>query len=202
MISNLEEFIPVKSINYISSLIEKEKIQFKVVKQRRSKHGDFKRTINGDYIITINRFYNQYRFILTLIHELAHYFVTIKYFKAKPHGKLWKNKFKELLNPLLDKSVFPNDLLKYLSRHMENPKSTFSYDIELSKVLDKYDNSRQKYFYLDQVKDGEIFFYGDGNKFLKIKKRRKRYLCESLLNKKKYLFLGNAKIKIDENSSN
>ena len=202
MISNLEEFIPVKSINYISSLIEKENIQFKVVKQRRSKHGDFKRTINGDYIITINRFYNQYRFILTLIHELAHYFVTIKYFKAKPHGKLWKNKFKELLNPLLDKSVFPNDLLKYLSRHMENPKSTFSYDIELSKVLDKYDNSRQKYFYLDQVKDGEIFFYGDGNKFLKIKKRRKRYLCESLLNKKKYLFLGNAKIKIDENSSN
>ena len=84
MISNLEEFLPVNSINYVSSLIEKENIQFKVVKQRRSKHGDFKRTINGDYIITINRFCNQYRFILTLIHELAHYFVTIKYYKAKP----------------------------------------------------------------------------------------------------------------------
>ena len=85
---------------------------------------------------------------------------------------------------------------------MENPKSTFSYDLELSKVLDKYDNSRQNYFYLDQVKDGEIFFYGDGNRFLKIKKRRKWYLCENLLNKKKYLVLGNAKIKIDENSRN
>ncbi len=202
MISSLEEFIPAKSINYVSSLIEKENIKFKIVKVRRSKHGDFKRTINGNYIITINRFYNKYRFILTLIHELAHYFVTIKYYKAKPHGELWKNKFKQLLNPLLDKSVFPNDLLKCLSKHMENPKSTFSYDLELSKVLDKYDNSRQKYFYLDQVKDGKIFFYGDGNRFLKIKKRRKRYLCENLLNKKKYLFLGNAKIKIDENSSN
>ena len=202
MISSLEEFIPAKSINYVSTLIEKENIQFKIVKVRRSKHGDFKRTINGNYIITINRFYNKYRFILTLIHELAHYFVTIKYYKAKPHGELWKNKFKQLLNPLLDKSVFPNDLLKCLSKHMENPKSTFSYDLELSKVLDKYDNSRQKYFYLDQVKDGKIFFYGDGNRFLKIKKRRKRYLCENLLNKKKYLFLGNAKIKIDENSSN
>ena len=85
---------------------------------------------------------------------------------------------------------------------MENPRSTFSYDLELSKVLDKYDNSRHKYFYLDQVKDGDTFFYGDGNKFLKIKKRRKRYLCENLLNKRKYLFLGNAKIKLDENSSN
>ena len=189
MISSLEEFIPVKSIDYVSSLIEKENIQFKIVKERRSKHGDFKRTINGDYIITINRFYNQYRFILTLIHELAHYFVTIKYYKAKPHGELWKNKFKQLLKPLLNKSVFPNDLLKCLSKHKENPKSTYSYDLELSKVLDKYDNSRQKYFYLDQVKDGEIFFYGDGNRFLKIKKRRKRYLCENLLNKKKYLFL-------------
>ena len=67
MISSLEEFIPTKSINYVSSLIEKENIQFKIVKVRRSKHGDFKRTINGNYIITINRFYNKYRFILTLI---------------------------------------------------------------------------------------------------------------------------------------
>ena len=106
------------------------------------------------------------------------------------------------MNPILDKSVFPNDLLKYLSKHMENPKSTFSYDLELSKVLDKYDDSRHKYFYLDQVKDGDTFFYGDGNKFLKIKKRRKRYLCENLINKRKYLFLGNAKIRLDENSSN
>ena len=202
MISNFEEFIPVKSINYVNSLIEKEKIQFKIVRERSSKHGDFKRTINGDYIITINRFYNPYRFVLTLIHELAHYFVTIKYYKAKPHGTLWKNKFKQLLNPILNKSVFPNDLLKCLSKHMENPRSTFSYDLELSKVLDKYDNSRHKYFYLDQVKDGDTFFYGDGNKFLKIKKRRKRYLCENLVNKRKYLFLGNAKIKLDENSSN
>ena len=56
MISNLKEFIPVKSINYVNSLIEKEKIQFKIVRERSSKHGDFKRTINGDYIITINRF--------------------------------------------------------------------------------------------------------------------------------------------------
>jgi hypothetical protein len=196
MISNLEEFIPVKSINYVSSLIEKENIQFKIVKKRRSKHGDFKRTINGDYIITINRFCNQYRFILTLIHELAHYFVTIKYYRAKPHGKLWKNKFKQLLNPLLNKSVFPNDLLKCLSRHMENPKSTFSYDLELSKVLDKYDNSRNKYFYLDQVKDGDTFFYGDGNKFLKIKKRRKRYLCVDTEDRRKYLFLPHAKVQV------
>ena len=41
MISNLEEFIPVKSINYVSSLIEKENIQFKIVRERKSKHGDF-----------------------------------------------------------------------------------------------------------------------------------------------------------------
>jgi hypothetical protein len=67
MISNLKEFIPVKSINYVSSLIEKENIHFKIVRERSSKHGDFKRTINGEYIITINRFYNPYRFILTLI---------------------------------------------------------------------------------------------------------------------------------------
>tara|TARA_B100001063_G_scaffold81050_1_gene75415 strand:- start:858 stop:1466 length:609 start_codon:yes stop_codon:yes gene_type:complete len=202
MITNLKEFIPLKSINYIASLIEKENIQFKIVKERNTKHGDFKRTIYGDYIITINKFYNPYRFVLTLVHELAHYFVTIEHYKPKPHGKLWKSKFKNLLEPILNESVFPKDLLNCLLIHMKEPKSTFSYDLVLSKVLDKYDNSNEKYSYLDEVQDGEIFIYGDGNKFLKIKKRRKRYLCENLHTKRKYLFLGNAKIKIYENSSN
>ena len=85
MISNLKEFIPINSLGYVSSLIENEKIEIKIVNERSTKHGDFKRTRNGDYIITINKFSNQFRFLLTLIHELAHYFVTLEFKNSKPH---------------------------------------------------------------------------------------------------------------------
>jgi hypothetical protein len=202
MISNLKEFIPINSLGYVSSLIENEKIEIKIVNERSTKHGDFKRTRNGDYIITINKFSNQFRFLLTLIHELAHYFVTLEFKNSKPHGNLWKNRFRNLLNPILNELVFPRDLLKHLINHMKNPKSSFSYDIELSKVIDKYDLKEKEYSYLDEIDIGQIFVYGDGNKFIKNKKRRKRYLCTNLLTKRQYLFLGNAKVKIYENSSN
>ena len=39
MISNLKEFIPINSIGYISSLIENEKIEIKIVNERSTKHG-------------------------------------------------------------------------------------------------------------------------------------------------------------------
>jgi len=68
-------------------------------------------------------------------------------------------------------------------------------------VIDKYDLNEQEYSYLDEIDDGQTFVYGDGNKFVKNKKRRKRYLCTNLLTKRQYLFLGNAKIKIYANSS-
>ena len=111
MISNLKEFIPINSLGYVSSLIENEKIEIKIVNERSTKHGDFKRTRNGDYIITINKFSNQFRFLLILIHELAHYFVALEFKNSKPHGNLWKNRFRNLLNPILNELVFPRDLL-------------------------------------------------------------------------------------------
>ena len=65
----------------------------------------------------------------------------LEFKNSKPHGNLWKNRFRNLLNPILNELVFPRDLLKHLINHMKNPKSSFSYDIELSKVIDKYDLS-------------------------------------------------------------
>ena len=194
MIKELETYIPSNLVLYVRSLVENEAIDFKVVNQRSTKHGDF-RYNNDRYTITINKTSNKYRFLLTLIHELAHFFVFKNNRLARPHGLLWKQKFQSLLNPILNKEYFPINLLSELIDHMKNPKSSFCYDINLSKKLDLYDNTND-IVYLDQLNDGEIFYYRKLGKFKKINKRRKRYLCLRIDNDKKYLFLGNTKVKL------
>ena len=194
MIKELETYIPSNLVLYVRSLVENEAIDFKVVNQRSTKHGDF-RFNNDGYTITINKTSNKYRFVLTLIHELAHFFVFKNNRLAKPHGLLWKQKFQSLLNPILSKDYFPINLLSELTDHMKNPKSSFCYDINLSKKLDLYDNVNDN-VYLDQLNDGEIFSYRNLGKFKKINKRRKRYLCLRIDNNKKYLFLGSTKVKL------
>ena len=194
MTKELETYIPSNLVLYVRSLVENEAIDFKVVNQRSTKHGDFRYNKNR-YTITINKTSNKYRFVLTLIHELAHFFVFKNNRLAKPHGLLWKQKFQSLLNPILAKEYFPSILLSELIDHMKNPKSSFCYDINLSKKLDLYDNTND-IVYLDQLNDGEIFNYRNLGKFKKINKRRKRYLCLRIDNDKKYLFLGSTKVKL------
>jgi SprT protein len=194
MIKELETYLPSNLVLYVRSLVENEAIDFRVVNQRSTKHGDF-RYCNDRCTVTINKTSNKYRFLLTLIHELAHYFIFKNNRLAKPHGLLWKKKFQSLLNPILKQEYFPADLLFELNEHMKNPKSSFCYDINLSKKLDLFDNAKEN-IYLDQLNDGEFFYYKNLGMFKKINKRRKRYLCLRIDNNKKYLFLGSAKVSL------
>lgn len=181
-------------VDYVKSLTEHKKLNIKVVKPRKTKHGDF-REKNSNYTITINNTNNKYRFLMILIHEMAHFNVLKKNIKEKPHGHYWKNEFKKLASPILNNKVFPVNLLILLKKHMANPKSSFSYDSDLVKELNKYDTNSD-FTYLDEVKDGLRFKYENNKIFQKIKKRRKRYLCIDMKERRKYLFLPHAKVQV------
>ena len=181
-------------VDYVKSITEHEKLTINVVKSRKTKHGDF-RERNGNYIITINDTINEYRFLMILIHEIAHFNILKNKIKEKPHGQNWKNEFKKLAKPILNSKVFPADLLILLKTHMFNPKSSFSYDSDLIKELNKYD-SNSDFTYLDEIKDGLRFKYENNKIYQKIKKRRKRYLCVDIDDRKKYLFLPHAIVQV------
>ena len=76
---------------------------------------------------------------------------------------------------------------------MKNPKSPFSYDSNLSKELDKFDDENDDLVYLDELPSNSVFIYR-GKRFQKIEKKRKRYLCECVPDKRKYLFVSHAKV--------
>ena len=69
---NILSLVPKEVNDYVESLIINQNLIIKIVPKRKTKHGDFRKTNNKD-IITINHIENKYRFLLILIHELAHF---------------------------------------------------------------------------------------------------------------------------------
>ena len=187
--------VPHEVNDYVKSLIEGQDLIIKTVPIRRTKHGDYRKSNNKD-IITINYIDNKYRFLLILIHEFAHFNVYKKNIRTSPHGTIWKNEFKKLLQPILDKNIFPNGLQILIQSHMKNPKSSFSYDSPLEIELNKYDNDYKNYTYLEDIDIGNIFRYNNDKLYKKIEKRRKRYLCIENDSGRKYLFLPHAKVEL------
>lgn len=187
--------VPNEVNDYVKSLIEDQDLIIKTVPKRRTKHGDYRKSKNKD-IITINHMDNKYRFLLILIHELAHFNVYKKNIRTSPHGQIWKKEFKKLLQPILDINLFPNGLQILINEHMKNPKSSFSYDSLLEMELNKYDNDNDNYTYLEEIDIGDIFRYNNDKLYKKIAKRRKRYLCIESDSGRKYLFLAHAKVEL------
>ncbi len=190
----IKEAIPISSVEIVNSYLLKWNVNIKIVKKRKSKHGDFKIKKDGSHEITINNSQNKYRFLITLIHELSHYIAFNDYgYKIKPHGIEWKRTYKKNMLPLLNPLIFPDKLLSLLANHMKNPKASSDSDFNLTLELKKYDIKSDKVFIFELI-NGTIFILDNGRKFKKIKKRQKRYECLELKSGKIFLFSPHAEV--------
>lgn len=198
--SEIENYIPQKAVFHIKLLLAEYKPILKITKPRNTKLGDFRPSLVGNrpHIISVNSDLNQYSFVLTLVHEIAHLFCWEKNGRSvKPHGLEWKILFKELMLPILNPMVFPEELLKPLAKHLKNPKSSTVYDVNLKRVISNYD-SNEKQFYLEDLHFNQSFRI---NKriFIKLERQRTRYKCRDIANNRLYLINGVAAVEIVEN---
>ena len=90
----------------VQYLIEQNNLSLKIVNQRETKHGDFRKMPDGTFQITVNNNLNQYQFLLTLVHEIAHHITHQKFGRVQPHGKEWKKVFQHLMLPFLKPDIF------------------------------------------------------------------------------------------------
>jgi len=197
----LEQKLPVASVQYCWDLWYEDPFQFTISKSRSSKLGDFRyRTDRTVQHITINHDLNPYQFLITYVHEVAHYRAFKQYgLKIKPHGLEWKKSFQKLMSPMISDLVFPKDVLIPLKRYLINPKASTGADLFLSRELRKYDkfNEDKNTVYLSDVRPGENFIL-KGRRFKKETTRRTRILCLELNTGKKYLISGNAEVALGE----
>ena len=71
MQETLEKYIPQASVSPIFQLIKKYNLQLKIVNERVTRHGDYRKLPNGLHQITVNANLNPFRFLITLLHEIA-----------------------------------------------------------------------------------------------------------------------------------
>ena len=188
----LQKYLPDEALNGVLDLTNEYPCHLKIVSKRKTKHGDFKRFSDGKVQITINNDLNQYRFLLTLIHEYAHLVTFQKYKKVKPHGKEWKENFKMLMLPFLHPGVFPADILHALAKYLINPKASSDGDIKLSLAFRNHDRLSDKRL-IFEIPDNSRFSYRNRT-FVKGRKRRTRYECVEILTHKKYIFHPHAEV--------
>lgn len=192
MKSNYENYIPQKAIPFVAFLVNEHNFTLKIVNQRQTKHGDFRSLPNGKFQITVNNNLNKYQFLLTLIHEIAHHVTHQKFGRVQAHGKEWKTVFQHLMLPFLSPEIYPKEILPYLAKYLKNPKASTDADVNLSLALRGNNAETGKHFIFD-IPFGSFFLfknviYKRGNK------RRTRYECLNMNNKKVYLFNQNVEV--------
>jgi hypothetical protein len=183
----LEGKVPEAAIEYCFKLWELYPFQFKLNRKRLSKLGDYRYDPRDQsHTVTVNSDLNPYQFLITYIHEVAHRVVHKPRSRQLPHGAQWKSKFQELILPMLNPSIFPDDVLRVLAKHMKNPKASTAADPKLVKVLAQYDSNTMQLPTLESVINGEEFYLRK-RKFRKLEVKRTRALCLDLVNNRRYL---------------
>lgn len=196
MSSVLKEYLPTKAIASVENLLKTYKVHLKIVNERQSKHGDYRPLPEGGHQITINANLNPYRFLITLIHEIAHLLVFINYGRyTKPHGIEWKLTFQKLMLPLINPQIFPANLLPVIADHFKNPRASSDTDARLSIALKGYDPPTGKR-YIFEIPLGTHFSLPNGQVFIKGEKLRKRYKCKDLSTGREYVFQPNAQVEV------
>ena len=191
----LKKYIPENAITRTIKLLEDDKLRVIIKNERKTKHGDYRPLPNGLHQITVNSNLNKYRFLITLIHEIAHFEAFENFGRyIKPHGKEWKYTFQKLMVPFINPDIFPNELLPLIAHHFRNPKASSDTDVNLARALKRYDPDYDEKTYVFQIEKGALFKLYNGRIFKKGERLRKRYQCQEVATGRLYLFNPNAEV--------
>lgn len=180
-------FVPQGAVAYCVKIYSYFEFELKIKKGRKTKLGDFRYDPRKKkQTITVNNDLNQFHFLITYLHEVAH-LVTYKDHgrSVQPHGPEWKNNFKKVLKPVLNESIFPKDVLAALKSHLQSVKATSCSDPLLYQTLKRY-NEDDGSILLKELSPGG-YFELDGKQYQKIEKRRTRSTCIEIKSGRKYL---------------
>jgi hypothetical protein len=193
----LLKYLPEHAVEPVFELIKTNSVHLKIVNERQTRHGDYRKHPTGKHQITVNANLNKYRFLITLVHEIAHLAAFEKYGRyIKPHGNEWKITFQRLMVPFIRPEIFPHSVLPLVANHFRNPTASSDTDARLAFALKQFDERKPDIHFIHEVPSGSLFRIKNGKIFQKKGLRVKRYECLEVQTGKLYLFNANAEVEI------
>lgn len=194
----LKRFFPEAAVAMVGEIYGQRRFKLHFKRPRSSKLGDFRppRAKNGICTITLNLDLNPYQMLITYVHEVAHYDVFQQFGSrfVQPHGVEWQNRFATLLLPFMTETIFPKDILAALQRHLQHIKASSTADLNLQRVLHKYDKNAESVVTVESLPDGARFALKNGLVFRKGEKQRTRYKCHCETNGRTYFVAALAEV--------
>ncbi len=193
----LAKYLPEHAVHAVFELIKNNAVHLKIVNERQTRHGDYRKGVTGKHEITVNVNLNKYRFLITLVHEIAHLVAFEKYgTKILPHGVEWKITFQKLMVPFIHPEIFPNSVLSLVANHFRNPTASSDTDAKLAFALKQFDERKPDISFIHEVPSGSFFRIKNGRVFQKKGLRVKRYECLEIKTGRLFLFNANAEVEI------
>jgi len=172
----------------VNEYFSKYSFHLKITNPRKLRLGTFRVASGGELpIISINNDLGEYSFLLVFLHELAHLHVWQKHGRrVTPHGKEWKEAYRQLVLPLFEREIIPAILRPGLEKYFSNTRASFHRDIGLQRILHSLDGNGNL-MVLGDIPVKGIFHLSDGKQMIKLERIRTRYKCYCPSNKKYYL---------------
>lgn len=189
-INHLQNYLPPGSYDPVVSYLQQHRVHLTITKERRSILGDYRhRTHFENHRISVNGNLNQYSFLITLLHELAH-LLTFEQFgrNVQSHGREWKNTYARLLDQFLKNKTFPDPIEKELLLSLRNPAASSCAEDGLIRILRKFDTKETHHRLVEEIPLNSLFKTHDGRIFQKGEKLRKRFKCREIKTGREYLF--------------
>ncbi|QBN19917.1 SprT-like domain-containing protein [Flavobacterium nackdongense] len=197
MSETLSKYLPEHAVKPVFELIVANQVHLKIVNERVTRHGDYRKGLSGKHEITVNANLNKFRFLITLVHEISHLVAFEKFGRAiKPHGNEWKYSFQRLMIPFIRPEIFPHSVLPLVANHFRNPTASSDSDARLAFALKQFDERKQDIHYIHEVPNGSFFRIKNGRIFKKQGLRVKRYECLEVKTGRLFLFNANAEVEI------
>jgi len=141
LFQGLNDCLPAGCAEPVADWFGRHPVRLRFTRSRRSKLGDFR---SGSPLspptISINHNLNQYSFLVTLLHEMAHAEVSLSHkSRVQPHGEQWKQAYRLLGQPFLEMGFLPESVRLAFSNYLINPKASSTSSIPLAEALRVYD---------------------------------------------------------------
>lgn len=197
-INGLAQFLPPNTLEKIAPYFSDYNIHLAITQDRATILGNYRNPTPAypAHRISVNGSLNPYSFLITLLHEIAHMLVYIRFqHHVLPHGKEWQNTFGEILKGYIGQQIFPKSVEQALINSINNISAATCSNPILYKALKQYDQQKEAFVFVEALQPNQQFMIKDGRKFEMVEKRRTRYKCREISTGHYYLFPGLAEVK-------